>query len=419
MIPYLMLGLAWGSSIHAETTDVSAIDNVVYLKAETAAAGGQHTLSVQMKNVDAITGYEFFLQLPEGFTFAKDEDGFYLTALSLERTTAKKTNYFDCTVDESGRLHVLCSTTAADDVTGSLYTFSGNDGEVCTVTIDIPKGIEAGDYPIIMSDIVLTPSAADKGYETARLESTLTIEVNDGRLHFDENATKLPTYTAGEKGDVTMTRTIKAGQWSTLVLPFTLTMAKAQSAFGNDVELAEFSGFETIYTDEEDLTPNAITINFTTYTMTAKKGITGGKPFLIKTSREITSFEADDCTLAGSVTDVEKSDEYETSGKFTGSLVKTIVPADGLFIADNKFWYSTGKTNIKAFRGWFELGAVLDKETDFGVKLNFVLDNNPTAIDSIDGELRNGQIYDLGGRKISKPTQKGIFIVNGKKVAVK
>lgn len=415
-----MLGLAWGSSIHAETTDVSAIDNVVYLKAETAAAGGQHTLSVQMKNVDAITGYEFFLQLPEGFTFAKDEDGFYLTALSLERTTAKKTNYFDCTVDESGRLHVLCSTTAADDVTGSLYTFSGNDGEVCTVTIDIPKGIEAGDYPIIMSDIVLTPSAADKGYETARLESTLTIEVNDGRLHFDENATTLPTYTAGEKGDVTMTRTIKAGQWSTLVLPFNLTRANAKTLFGDDVVFAQFSGFEVDYgDDEENITPLGITVNFSSYTIPARGNLAGGTPVLIKTSKDITSIEVDDVTLTAFVTNVTTTDENGTPGKFTGSLVKTTVPPDGLFIADNKFWYSTGNTNIKAFRGWFELGAVLDKETDFGVKLNFVLDNNPTAIDSIDGELRNGQIYDLGGRKISKPTQKGIFIVNGKKVAVK
>ena len=47
----------------------------------------------------------------------------------------------------------------------------------------------------------------------------------------------------------------------------------------------------------------------------------------------------------------------------TGTLVKTTIPADGLFLSDNKFYYSAGKTNIKAFRCWFELDAVLDKST--------------------------------------------------------
>ena len=74
------------------------------------------------------------------------------------------------------------------------------------------------------------------------------------------------------EGYTSMRRTIKAGEWNTIVLPFTLTKAKAEAAFGSDVELAEFTGFETEYADEEDITPDAITINFATYTMTAKKG---------------------------------------------------------------------------------------------------------------------------------------------------
>ena len=62
-------------SAKAIVTDVSTIDNVVYLNPVTATAGTQCVLSVQMKNVEAIAGYEFYLALPEGVTFAKDEDG--------------------------------------------------------------------------------------------------------------------------------------------------------------------------------------------------------------------------------------------------------------------------------------------------------------------------------------------------------
>ena len=184
------------------------------------------------------------------------------------------------------------------------------------------------------------------------------------------------------------------------------------------MELAEFSGFAVDYGDDEDnVTPLAITVNFTTYTMTARKPLTGGKPFLIKTSKDISSFEADEVTLTGAVTDVTKTDEYETSGKFTGSFVKTQVPTDCLFLNDNKFCYSTGKTNIKAFRGWFALDAVLDKETDFGVKFNFFLDGQPTHIDEmVNGQSSNGKWYDLSGRKLTQPRTKGVYVIDGKKV---
>ena len=181
-----------------------------------------------------------------------------------------------------------------------------------------------------------------------------------------------------------MKRTINPGVWSTIVLPFTLTKAKAEAAFGSDVQLAEFSGISTEYTDEDDVTPDAIVMKFSTYTMTARKGMTGGNLYLIKTSKEVETIEADDATLTTDVNNVEKSDEWETNGWFKGSFVKTVVPEDGLFLNDNKFWYSTGKTNIKAFRGWFELNAVLDKETDFGAKVFLDIDDEPTNIEGIE-----------------------------------
>ena len=160
--------------------------------------------------------------------------------------------------------------------------------------------------------------------------------------------------------------------------------------------------------------------------MSAKKGMTGGKPFLIKTSRDIASFEADEVSLVSAVTNVSKTDDYDTSGKFTGSLVKTVIPADGLFLYNNMFYYSTGKTNIKAFRAWLELGAVLNKETDFEAKVRFVIDGVPTDIEGVTANEYNQEdaVYSLNGVLMGKAAQlkqlpKGMYIVNRKKVIVK
>ena len=331
--------------------------------------------------------------------------------------------------DPSGKIRVTAATSIPEwtsmfacgdlGISGISTTpnaFSGT-GPFVALTLTIADDTPMGTYPIRIH------TARFNG--NPRPESTFNVKIVD-RISFDETAEELLSFTAGTKANVRMTRTIKANQWSTIVLPFTLTKAKAEAAFGSDVQLAEFSGFTVDYgEDEENVTPLNIVVNFSTYTMTAKKSMTGGKPFLIKTSSEITSFEADDVTMAGSVTDVQKTDEYDTAGKFTGSFVKTKVPADGLFISDNKFWYSTGATNIKAFRGWFELGAVLDKETDFGAKVFFSIDDEPTSVDGVSVVPPHcGDIYTIEGQYVGRdiPTErlkKGIYIVHGKKVVVK
>lgn len=310
-----------------------------------------------------------------------------------------------------------CGDLGISGISTTPNAFSGT-GPFVALTLTIADDTPMGTYPIRIH------TARFNG--NPRPESTFNVKIVD-RISFDETAEELPSFTAGTKANVSMTRTIKANQWSTIVLPFTLTKAKAEAAFGSDVQLAEFSGFEVDYgEDEENVVPLGITIKFSTYAMTTKKSMTGGKPFLIKTSSEITSFEADDVTMVGTVTDVQKTDEFDTSGKFTGSLVKTVVPADGVFIADNKFWYSTGDTNTKAFRGWFELGAVLDKETDFGAKIGILIDDVPTSIDGTPfGIVRQqGDVYTIDGLYVGRdiPTnrlKKGIYIVNGNKVIIK
>ena len=332
--------------------------------------------------------------------------------------------------DPSGKIRVTAATSIPEwtsmfacgdlGISGISTTpnaFSGT-GPFVALTLTIADDTPMGTYPIRIH------TARFNG--NPRPESTFNVKIVD-RISFDEIAEQLPAFTVGAKANVRMNRTIRANQWSTIVLPFTLTKAKAEAAFGSDVQLAEFSGFEVDYgEDEENVVPLGITIKFSTYAMTTKNSMTGGKPFLIKTSSEITSFEADDVTMVGTVTDVQKTDEFDTSGKFTGSLVKTVVPADGVFIADNKFWYSTGDTNTKAFRGWFELGAVLDKETDFGAKIGILIDDVPTSIDGTPfGIVRQqGDVYTIDGLYVGRdiPTnrlKKGIYIVNGNKVIIK
>lgn len=304
------------------------------------------------------------------------------------------------------------------------YAFFCSGLTSVTVGMETPVSIASYTFSNRANATLYVPYGSKASYEKAdywkEFKEIVELGQNTGRINFDENATTQPVYTAGEKGDVSMRRTIKAGEWNTIVLPFTLTRAKAEEIFGEDVLLAEFTGFNTTYEDEDVPVPTSITINLARYELKATKPMTGGKPFLIKTTKNIEYFEVDDVTLFTDVTDVTKSDQYDISGKLTGTLVKCVIPNDGLFISGNQFWYSTGMTNVKAFRCWFELGPVLDKETDFSSRIILNFEGEATGISSMDNvqSKMDDAVYDLQGRRVAKPG-KGIYIKGGKKITVK
>lgn len=177
-----------GTFTYDSDTDVSDLDNVVYIDNVEGFVGQQLTLSVKMKNTVGIQTVQFDLCLPEGVTVAKDEDGFDLIELSTERTTAKKMDSFSSSQVSGGSYRVLINSNRG-------YTFDGEDGEIALVTVTIDPEMQEGDYPIYLRDIVLVNTSSE-GYETEYVKSTLTVsaytpgDVNgDGKVNaIDLNA---------------------------------------------------------------------------------------------------------------------------------------------------------------------------------------------------------------------------------------
>ena len=99
-----------------------------------------------------------------------------------------------------------------------------------------------------------------------------------------------------------------------------------------------------------------------------------------------------------------------------------------LYLGDNStLYYPNAAKTIGAFRAYFQLKQGLTAGSQSAVRafvLNFGDDSNATGIISVhdSGFMVNGSDawYSLDGRKLSgKPTQRGIYINNGKKVVIK
>lgn len=306
----------------------------------------------------------------------------------------------------------------------SSKVMAGSDIEnLVTISLKVDESVGVGTYNVTLSNIQFRYGTSGAHDDAA----DVTFKVNVVERHtviLDEMATTAPEGTNGKSVDVIVKRTIKANSWSTICLPFAMTEEQVTSAFGAGVIVKDFTGCETTESGS-DIT--ALKLNFSTVS-----AMEANHPYLIKVANAIT-YE-DGFTVEGVNIDPEAEpsvnrDEISTKvgkitiysyNKFVGTYVKdTQVPNLCLFINNNKFYYSTGKTKIKAFRGYFDFYDVLSSVDTSSARISMNFDDEATGIDTVHGANGNAEgTYDLQGRKIENP-KKGLYINNGKKVVVK
>lgn len=378
--------------------------------------GGQKTYTVKYETGgESLTTASFTLSLPEGVSTEKNAAG--KSKFTVDSKMAETFSAF--TTDKDGF-------SVAATATG--VSFPGTEGVLGTITLiaDEESDLVIGQsYPVKVSTI----SLVKRNSETGALESveyddvTFNITIVENRIPLDENSTTAPA--AAENVNILVKRTIIAGNWSTLCLPFSMTAEQVEKAFGPDVELADYTGWT--WTEDEDDNKKSITIQFTSCNT-----ITENKPLIIKTSADISEFTLDGVTInpADAEIEIKESVDNKRKGTMVGTYVaNTKVDEDCLFLSGNNFYYSTGNTKMKAFRAYFDLYYTLDEPYKSSVSASNVKisvdGEEATAIDGMNFQRVVEGVYDLSGRKIQlengdlNKLQKGVYIIDGKKVTIK
>ncbi len=208
----------------------------------------------------------------------------------------------------------------------------------------------------------------------------------------------------------------KDGAWNTLCLPFdvgnfTGTPLEGATVMSLNTTKNSGTGF-----DEET---GVLTLNFTDAT-----SIAAGKPYIVKwatTGQEISNPVFDHVTISSikPLTVTSKDEKVSFMGTYDYISFDTDDRSILYMGAENTLYWPKSGASIGAFRAYFQL-------TDPNVNASAIVlnfgDGETTGIGSIDnGELRieNDDWYSLDGRRLNaKPTQRGIYIHNGKKVLV-
>lgn len=190
------------------------------------------------------------------------------------------------------------------------------------------------------------------------------------------------------KAAYTMT-SIADGKFGTLVLPFAAQLPADGKAYALDGELNVIDG---------ELVGSAVT------------SLAANKPVLVTKAGEYTA-------SAVSVAETSAS-QINTNGNLTGVYQNTEAPVGSYVLQkhdDRVAFYLVNNTKpmVKPFRAYIK-----PQSTNAKQFIKVVFDGEATGIKEITSDNTKAEIFDLSGRRVAK-AQKGVYIINGKKVIKK
>ena len=252
---------------------------------------------------------------------------------------------------------------------------------------------------------------------------------------FNDDATNTIELTkAGELTTAKVNRAMKAGVWTTCVLPFSLNKQQVDAIFGKTYDRETSDGTQILYFDRVEGT-KAIFVRH------AYNNIVAGKPFLIKPTQDVASINTAEVKGYPYVT-IENTQPaewcsgngYVWMSSYSNDLT---VQAGDCFISnkDGSFKNFVGDPGtLKGFRGYLKNigtnGVSEAKKLTVGMGSNVTTDET-SAIDGIliDGDMpadsvtaADGKVYNLNGQVVATSYRQfqalpgGVYVVNGKKV---
>lgn len=384
----LLVLLSIGGNAWAGDTPVIEVADVEALPGETVS----FAVNLTDGKANTYTAMTLYAQFPTtGFTTT----GAYTVSDAWTGTSAAVGD-----VDETGLATIPFA---------SSNKIPGAQDNLATVSFKVAESVAVGEYDVTLKGTLFEYNTSDKDYA-----ANVTFKVKVVSAHtviLDETSTTAPTAATGV--NVRVKRTIKANEWSTICLPFSMTEMQIKTAFGDDVELGDFTGYD--YDEELD----KITVKFNSTTAIEKN-----HPYIIKVSAAVSEFSAEGIDIdpeeEPTVAAVKRTKKAwsEMIGTYVANTVIGEEEGPCLFLNGNRFWYSYGQTKMKAFRAYFDFYDEIENKEATSRIVIMMDETTGISENKNTGDSEGSRLYDFGGRCVEKPG-KGLFIKNGKKVIIK
>ena len=290
------------------------------------------------------------------------------------------------------------------------YYLGNGDAETSFQPVGARGLLDDNDTPYDIGTIHITL------YDDDTVDGNINININNVAIN---NEQRISCYLQNTVDVIIKGRTLyKDEKWNTLCLPFEVTEAQMADAthplHGATVKTLTSSTFYN----------GTLTLDFSENNLNA---MDAGKPYIVKW--ETAGDHISDLVFDGvTITSKEPTDAEGTAANFHGIYSSYSIGSEDntmLYLGENdRLYFPNINMNINAFRAYFKLNNGLTaKETANGINnfvINFGGETNIIENGILKIENQAGAWYDIQGRRLSgKPSVKGLYTINGRKVVIK
>ena len=285
-----------------------------------------------------------------------------------------------------------------DEIVNNLVTIE-TTSESKVVYLKVSKGARIWGITTYFSDLTYS------NYAT-------TVPLSFSFTDTDDLTEYLPASNLADQ-TITLNRNVYKG-WNTFCVPFALTQAQLEEAYG--------SGAVAKYLSNVTTNAGDATLHFTPE---EKGGIEANKAYLLyltadvteaKTFSGVTLQPAGDCTTT---VRADNGDDYTFQGILAPTTLATNDTQYFLNSAGTYFVLPLNNTSqMKATRAYIIVPAPAAPAQ--GRQYSFNFNGTTTAIDNVTvSGMEDGTWYTISGIRVNRPAAKGVYIHNGRKVIVK
>ena len=401
--------------------------NLLYIDNCEFKKGENRKLAIKLMNIKPITGLQFELKLPSGFSLSVNENNLYKGEIDAERSSNLKHDIFEISKLQSENYLVICGSTSNE-------TFMGNEGTVISLYIDMNENVTDGDYTFAFKNITL---ACDNG------------EI------FRSNDFNVPVVVRSYiRGDVNNDQDVNIGDISCIANIVLGCIAESYNLNAADVNLdGEINVGDVAYTAEYIINgsfPNTAIMK-SPYMLSNNTPRLSASDFEMQTSNEYESTIS--LVSNGNITAFQFDLELPKGLCIKQEFEKECIMQD-IHISDSHILgWAEQKSKDLRFVGYSLSNMVFDKGTENLMSIKFVADENmrsgvypiilkniifatkkqtiklhnqivnvfvnqATGVKKIVNDTINEDVFNIQGVKL-QDRQRGINIINGKKVLIK
>lgn len=307
------------------------------------------------------------------------------------------------------------------------------------------------DHNITLSDVSAYPTPVKETDNADEDKNKYAWKFGDGIKGY------VPGFTIPLFNSITLNRTFKKDQWTTLSLPFNLTQTEVEQIFGKGTQIIVF--------DKAETTPARTNLTFFYHEI---QNVLPGYPYLIRPTLvyangnnnsnsvdyapkyTIDGGNLTEFTVYNKAINPHINQHEFTSGDYTAKCTPSYCTANvsgngkkdyskhyekgDIFVSENNgtVYISEGSSYGKGYRSYIDYTGTTAPAKALSISFSGVEDDddNGTTTDICIAELADdvietlgiGGVYNLNGQKVADTTRNlpaGIYIVNGRKVVVK